>query len=484
MSSRLALAFSFLDRYAGLLLSILSSMVVARLLTPAEIGVFSVAMVLLSFISAMRDFGAGQYLVQEKELTTDRIRATWTVQLGLGLGFALIVLAAAVPVSHFYAEPRMRDIMFLLSLNFAVSPFGSLTYAWLMREMRFDSLAMMRFAGSLTGACVSVGMAWKGFGAVSLAAGSLAATVANATLAVYLRPAAFPWMPGWTDVKRVLAFGGKVSLTAVINTIGYSVAELVLGKAQGMVSVGLYSRANGLASMFQRLMLDATQAVALPLFAKATREGTSLGPIFLRATAYVTALGWSFFAVMIVLAPSIVRVLYGGQWDGSVPLTRQIAMAMAITLPTAFCANALMAGGHMNSLVRITVLTVLQTSVFVAIGASAGLAYLGWAIIGAACVSAGIWLAMSPVVREVPLRAFVTMLLQGACIALLAAGAASVGLLVDADGFVQHVLRLAIGVPAAAAAFLIGLFASGHPLAEEFIKLYREVRARWAGATE
>ena len=85
MSSRKALAYSFVDRYAGLLLAVASSMVVARLLTPAEIGVFSVSMVMLSFISVLRDFGAGQYLVQEKELTTERIRAVWALQLGLGV---------------------------------------------------------------------------------------------------------------------------------------------------------------------------------------------------------------------------------------------------------------------------------------------------------------------------------------------------------------------------------------------------------------
>ena len=153
MSTRRALFFSFLDRYAALVLSIVSSMFIARLLTPAEIGMFSVTMVFIMFISAMRDLGAGQYLVQEKELTPERIRATWTVLLGTGLFMALVVLAAAYPVAHFYNEPRMVEIMWVIAINFAVNPFGSMTYAWLMREMRFDALATMRFAGTLAGAC-------------------------------------------------------------------------------------------------------------------------------------------------------------------------------------------------------------------------------------------------------------------------------------------------------------------------------------------
>ena len=92
MSTRHSLFFSFLDRYASLAIAIVSSMVIARLLTPAEIGVFSVTMVLLLSVNTFRDMGASQYLVQEQELTIERIRAVWAVQLGLGFGLACVVL--------------------------------------------------------------------------------------------------------------------------------------------------------------------------------------------------------------------------------------------------------------------------------------------------------------------------------------------------------------------------------------------------------
>ena len=478
ISPRKALAFSFLDRYAGLLLSVVASMIVARLLTPAEIGVFSVAMVLLSFISAMRDFGAGQYLVQEKELTTERIRTTWTVQLGLGLGFALIVLAAAVPVSRFYAEPQLRDILLLLSLNFAVSPFGSLTYAWLMRELRYDKLAVMRFVGSLTGACVTVGMAWSGYGAISLAVGSLAATLANAALATFFRPSSFPWMPGLTDVRRVLAFGGKLSLTTVLTTVASSVPELVLGKVHGMVLVGMYSRANGLAAMFNRLIQDATHAVAMPLFAKASREGRTLAAIFMKATSYVTALGWSFFGVMIVLAHPMVRVLYGNQWDDSVPLVRLIAAAMAIGLPAGFCGQAMLASGAMNTLLRITLLTVLQSAALLAAGAALGLMQLGLAIVLSALVNVCIWLSMSPVMQQITKIEFGKMLLQSGGVALATMAASSAAFLWSADGAALQIVRLTIGVVSAALAFLAAVFLLRHPLRMEFQQLHQLLRKR------
>ncbi|TAM43293.1 MAG: hypothetical protein EPN61_08505 [Burkholderiaceae bacterium] len=128
MSTRKSLVFSFLDRYASLAISIVSSMVIARLLTPTEIGVFSVTMVRLMFVSTVRDLGAGQYLIQEKELTTERIRAVWAVQLGRATGLGPGVRGA-----------ELRDQSVRLA-DLCVAD----------ARMRSESIALTRFSAGLS----------------------------------------------------------------------------------------------------------------------------------------------------------------------------------------------------------------------------------------------------------------------------------------------------------------------------------------------
>ncbi|HUY04944.1 MAG TPA: oligosaccharide flippase family protein, partial [Rhodocyclaceae bacterium] len=337
MSTRRALSFSFLDRYSGLVLNIIASMILARLLTPADIGVFSVTMVLLSFMMAFRDMGAGQYLVQERELTTDRIRATWTMQLGLGLMLALIVALASVPVAHFYKEPRMKEVMWVLALNFAFNPFGSLTNAWLSREMRFDAIAIIRFSSTLAGTSVSVGAALAGYGPISLAFGSLANTLTVAGLSIFFRPSSFPWLPGLKEIRRVLSFGWMLTATSLLQSTYSGAPEIFLGRLQGMTNTGLFSRSQGLVAMFERLVMDAVRAVALPFFAQQSRQGHVLGRSFIQATALVSALGWSFLGCVAILAFPVINLLYGPQWDSAVNLTRQLCLAMSILLPAQMC---------------------------------------------------------------------------------------------------------------------------------------------------
>lgn len=390
-STRRALVFSFLDRYSALLLSIVASMAVARLLTPAELGVFSVSMVFIMFISAMRDLGAGQYLVQEKELTPDRISATWTVLLGTGTLMALVVLAAAYPVAAFFHEPRMVPIMWVISLNFAVNPLGSMTYAWLMREMRFDALATMRFSASVAGAGTSVLLAWRGFGPISLAWGNLASTLVNAAVSLRFRPAHFGWRLGTKELRRVVSFGGRISATSVVLNIGAGAPEFMLGKLQSLSAAGLYSRGNGLAAMFQKLVLDATATVAMPLLAREYRESGHIGEPLVRALTYVTALGWSFFAGIALLGYPMVRLLYGWQWDQSVPLVRLLALGMSIGLPAALCPQALTATGRAGQILRASSTVLVIQLLCIGAGAFHSLQGAGIGFCVAQCLALPVW---------------------------------------------------------------------------------------------
>ena len=392
MSTRRALVFSYVDRYAALAIGIASSMAIARLLTPAEIGVFSVTMVLISFTTTLRDLGSGQYLVQERELTPDRIRATWTVQLLTGLVFAVAVAAAAWPVSRFYGEDRMLPIMAVVALNFAVNPFGSMTYAWLMRHMRFEALAVMRVTAAATNAAVSIGLAWAGWGPISLALGSLAGTLANAAVATFYRSAELPWWPGRRELRRVLAFGSRLSLAAILRTAADGAPELLLGKIQGMAAAGFYSRANGLAQMFNRLMLDAALVVAQPLFARTVREGGDLRWLYLRALSYLCAIGWAFFAGLALLAEPTVRLLYGSQWSTSVDVARILCAVAMMALPAVVCPVLLTATGAVGLQLRLSLATSVITVAGAAAGCMRGLIGTAAGLLVAQSLNTGLWL--------------------------------------------------------------------------------------------
>ena len=478
LSIRRSLVFSYLDRYASLAISIATSMVIARLLTPADIGVFSVTMVLLAFVTTVRDMGAGGYLVQEKELTVERIRAVWALQLGLGALLGLLVLAASFPVAAFYEEPRMRDIMMVVALTYLINPFGSLTYAWQIREMQFDRLALVRFVSTVGGAVASIALALHGWGPMSLALGALASTLVNALMASYYRPKHFPWLPGVKELSRVFAYGSRTTAASILNTVAGGAPELLLGKLQTMSDVGYYSRANGLLAMFDRLVMSGIASVAIPWFARKSRDHGDISESFLRATSYVTAIGWSFACAAAFLAYPAIRLLYGDQWDAAVDLTRVLAIALALSMPAAMCTAALMAIGAVKQVLNATTWATVATLILAALGASQGVLALGLCMVLIALLRSVLQLRQLHSVIAFDWRDYWKRLRASAVVGV-ASGIAP-ALAFGVFGNVESAIwpSMILGAAGGLLGFTASLFLLSHPLADELRTLMAKLRQR------
>ena len=388
-------------------------------------------------------------------------------------------MLASYPISVFYAEPRMFYIMLVVAFNYAVNPFGSLTYAWLMREMRFDNVALMRFSAGITGALVSMWLAWKNYGPISLAFGSLTSTLVNAIVAVYFRPKWFPWLPGLREIRRVLIFGSQLTASSIFAVLSSSAPELLLGKLQSLTASGLYSRSSGLVQMFPRLFLDAIGTVCLSWFAQQTREKGNFVAPFLKATAYVTALGWSFCFFIICLAQPIIRLMYGSQWDGAVDLARLLAVAMAFSVPASLCQIALLASGAVSAITRLVILNSLQSIALVALGVYyQGLLGAGIAMIACTALGASLWMRAISKHLDLSLNDLLRTLKKSAEVALLSAVGPALTLWIYGPYPDELLSPLILGGVTGFLGFLAGIFASHHPLQGEVIEIWAKLKKR------
>ena len=120
MRLRHSLLYSFLEKYSSFIVQFAANITIARLLTPEEIGVFSVGIAVFTFAHAVRDFGVSHYLIQEQDLTNDRIRAALTVTAGVAWSLAIIIAVASPFIASFYNEPGLAEVLIVLAL--AVSP--------------------------------------------------------------------------------------------------------------------------------------------------------------------------------------------------------------------------------------------------------------------------------------------------------------------------------------------------------------------------
>lgn len=325
-----SLAISIAERYALIALALASSIIVARLLTPEEIGIYTIATALIGIAQVVRDFGIGSYLVQEKNLTDEHVRSAFGVSLALGGVLFAVFIVGAPWAGLFYQDSRIVGIVRIIAFNFLLLPFCSISLSLLRRSMKFGPIMAANTTGAVLGAAVLLSLAWGGFGPASLAWGSLAANAGTGLVAWLARPERRMLRPGFAHVRTIFRFGGQSTIAAVVTSIAMDVNDLIVGKVMGFSAVAMLSRAQGLMNLFHRDIMTAIRGVAFPAFAQAHREGAAMDQKYNTTVANVTLFAWPFYGLSALFPLEIMRLLFGPQWDAAASLVPIFCLAGAV----------------------------------------------------------------------------------------------------------------------------------------------------------
>lgn len=338
-SVRRSLAFSLVERYLLIAIGLAGSMIIARLLTPEEIGIYSVSLAVIGIAQVLRDFGIGNYLIQERQLEEGHIRTAFGCSLLLGGSLALIIYSAAPFAAAFYADERMTVVVRISALNFLVIPFCTISLSLLRREMAFARLAMVAVIATVCGFVVTITLAYIGLGPNSMAIGAIVTNIATGIGAWFATSTRRMLLPSLSHWRNIVGFGTRSSAASIITTISMDINDLAVGRILGFTSVAMISRAQGLMNLFHRDMMSAIRNVAYPAFANAYRENQDLEAQHVHAVGLITAIAWPFYAFMALYALEILRVLFGPQWDQAAGLVPWFCLAGAaaatcnLTLP-------------------------------------------------------------------------------------------------------------------------------------------------------
>jgi len=467
MSLRRALTFSYLEKYGSYVVGLVSTMVISRLLGPQDIGAFSVAMAVVGVVAVIRELGVSTYIVQEVELTPERIRAAFTLTVTAGIGLGFLVLLLSWPAGLFYDDRRVTGIMVVLAVGFAITPFGSISQSLLSRELRYDVLAWIRLVHSAVLAIVGIALVWFGVGPISLAWALCAAATSSALLSICVRPHPHRLSYRAADLRRVLAVGGPTTGTVILEDIAFSLPELLLGRSQGLREVGLFSRSRGLSQLAQQVLARAASPVLFSAYAERARGGGEMASLYLRATYCITAIGWSGLATIAVMSAPVVRVLFGAQWSDMISIVPWLCLAAAITLLTSGSANLLVAAGAPLELFRTRLYWFPAHVGFVLVGAAVSLVAVAIATVVSSATST--WLYCRALRKQpgIPLSEQKKVIVRSGSLAFLSGCGASVGLLAYDCSLQGSVAALVLGGVGASILFVAGAAVSAHPIVVE-----------------
>ncbi|WP_372972231.1 oligosaccharide flippase family protein [Marinobacter sp.] len=340
---RRAVVFSSMAQYGKRLIALASTMIVARLLTPDEIGTYAIASAVVMILGEFKLMGAGAYLVREKEITDEVIRRALglTVLIAWGLGLTVLLLG---PVAANYYDLQPLGLIFaILAIPFFLAPFMSITMALLAREFKFKSVLKAQVISALISLLATILFILAGFSYYSLALGQLTRAVVQFALIVFLREFPNYWRPVFARLGEIARFGMFNSVANLFKNSVKVLPDMVIGKLGTTSQVAMFSRGLGFVDFLSGSLQMGVSPVVLPYLSEARRAGENLTKPYTRATVLICALVWPVLAVASVASLPVIRLFFGDQWDAAAPLTSVLAVWLMLRATHHFANNLLVA---------------------------------------------------------------------------------------------------------------------------------------------
>ncbi|GAB3678468.1 oligosaccharide flippase family protein [Salinisphaera aquimarina] len=478
LSVRRSLAFSFAQRYTNLLLSVPTIMIVSRLLTPAQVGVFSLGMAFVGLIHSLRDFGVSDYIVQAYELKDGLAQTAFAINVIISWSLGIVVYLSSSYIAEFYREPGLALLLQIFCINFFLMPFGTTVYSMMKRSMQFHLIYRINVLQQFTQSAFTVGLAYLGFGYLGLGLASVASMIvlvlASITIGHAYRIRGLS-LSHWRDVAN---FGVQRTTTDIVKRVAASTPDFVIGRVLDFAAVGLFSRGKGLVNMFDQNIMAAIKTVTFPSYAKDFREAGDPGKRYLTSKEFTSAISWPFMGFAALLAFPIMRIMFGDQWDAAIPILQVFALASIIGSLNSDAPEFLVAAG------RVSVVTKIMISVqLLRIGLTVAAAYyslLAVAAVNILTVTIVFFGFHWPIIKysSVTWSGLGRSLARSAITTIVALiGPLSIVALVPPSDDSLW-LPLLLSLVLAAVGWIVGIVFSGHPMRGELVNAWTVAKNR------
>lgn len=319
----------------GEVIAVTSTVVLARLVAPAQFGHAAVALLfnLLAVILTFEGFSAA--LVQRTEINHRHRQVAVLLNLVGGAALTAVVLLTVPIVWSPIFGSETAKLIALTSPSFVIAGVGSVARAMLWRELKFWRVTRIDLVSSFGGNVVSVALAIMHFGAIALVVG---ANVAIAVASVLMFIAAPEPLPRFyrKEAKDILGYGVASAFSNIVNTMTGNVDYWIVAARLTPYQTGIYYRAFNLGVLYQSKISNVMMQLAFPVYSRLeSRE--EMRRWHERAVRIHAVAIFPVLTLLIIMAPVAIPFVFGPMWRPSVVPTQILAGAgMAVAILTGY----------------------------------------------------------------------------------------------------------------------------------------------------
>ena len=377
-----AVRWKVLDQALTQGLALLGAVVLARLLLPADFGLFVMVVVFIALAELFVQVGLASALIQRQDTTATDENTVFWFNLGVGIALAVMVALAAPAIAAFYDQPLVADLTRAMSLNVVLAALVTVPAARWRKALDFRRLAILSGLSIGGGMAVAVVLALAGAGAWALAGQVLATGVLRVACAFALDR----WRPGFEfsgeRFRLLFGFGAWLALAQAVTLLARQMYTLAIGRLYTPADLGVFNRAVNTRGMPQTFIANVYLSVAFPVLSRHHTDPPRLQRALREGLVSAMAIQLPVMVGIALVAKNLVPVAFGPNWGAVVPYLQILCLAAVPWLVNQATGNALRALGEARLYFRLQLVLQGLFAVMVLSTAPFSLSLLAWGMVG------------------------------------------------------------------------------------------------------
>jgi teichuronic acid exporter len=332
-----------------------TSVVLARLLSPEEFGIIALLSLFTGIAGTFVESGLSMALIQRQDVTREDESSVFWFNLGVGCLMALLLWLCAPAIAALYTTPILIPLTGVMAVNIVIAALGSIQNTFFTKQLNFRPLMLVSVLSALASGSVAVALAYKGFGFWALVAQTLIANFTATSLLWLLSP----WRPAvvfnLASLRRLFGFGGYMLASTLLDISYNRLYTVLIGKFYGPKELGFYSRAESVAQLPGWVTSGIIARVTFPLLSVVAGNKTLLRDNLRFAVQGTMLLNVPVMLGLAVVSEPLLLTLFGEKWLPALPLI-QILCISGLLLPLhVLNVQTLMVLGHSDLYFRLEV---------------------------------------------------------------------------------------------------------------------------------
>jgi O-antigen/teichoic acid export membrane protein len=330
-------------KFAGQLVSWVTTLVVLRLLQPKDYGLMAIVTSLIALLSNIAELGLGASIVHAKNIARQDLERVNGAVILINVLMGIVVALCAPLIAKFFGNQQLVLLVQVASLHFVLSGLSTVPQSLAYRDMNFRWLAWVELATVVITGGLTLGLAYFGFGVWALLLSSLLSMVVRTAMLLkrdWVRPRL-----EFTGLLKHLSFGGTVTSSRLVWQLVYQSDMFVAGRVLTPAAVGFYSVSLHVATLPMQKIMGVINQVAFPAAARLQGEPERLRTRLLEATRILALFAIPVLWGMSSVAREFVLIVMGDQWDPAIVPLQLICLVVPLRMLTAVYATAMTAIG-------------------------------------------------------------------------------------------------------------------------------------------